>query len=221
MALRYSVLSDCSLLGSSVCGVLQEYWSGVPSFTPRDLPDSRIEPTSADLPDSGIKSTSLVSPALAGRFSVFVFVFNYWQPLGNLILVKNPPASAGHRRDTGSVLGSERFLGGWHGNLSPGFLPGDSHEERRSRGLQSIKTELKWLNAHIYEDIITFDEDFIFPFHSSDRFEILYVAIDDRSFTFFRSPRFCLLLVVVLPFLLLERGESLSCHSFCHNPVLS
>ena len=131
MALRYSVLSDCSLLGSSVCGVLQEYWSGVPSFTPRDLPDS------------GIKSTSLVSPALAGRFSVFVFVFNYWQPLGNLILVKNPPASAGHRRDTGSVLGSERFLGGWHGNLSPGFLPGDSHEERRSRGLQSIKTELK------------------------------------------------------------------------------
>ena len=82
----------------------------MPSFTPRDLPDSRIEPTSADLPDSGIKSTSLVSPALAGRFFVFVFVFNYWQPLGNLILVKNPPASAGHRRDTGSVLGQKDSL---------------------------------------------------------------------------------------------------------------
>ena len=147
-------------------------------------------------------------------FFVIVFVINSWQPLGNLILVKNPPANAGHRRDTGSILGSERFLGGWHGNLPPGFLPGESHEERRSRGLQSIKTELKWLNAHIYED-------FIFPFHSLDRFEILYVAIDARSFTFFRSPRFCLLLGVVLPFLLLERGESSSCHSFCCNPALS
>ena len=143
MVLRYSVLSDCSLLGYSVCGVLQEYWSGVPFFTPGDLPDPRIEPTSADLPDSGIKSTSLVSPALAGRFFVFVFVVNSWQALGNLILIKNPPANAGHRRDTGSILGSERFLGGWHGNLPPGFLPGESHEERRSRGLQSIKTELK------------------------------------------------------------------------------
>ena len=35
----------------------QEYWSGLPFPTPEDLPDS------------GIKSMSLVSPALAGRFS--------------------------------------------------------------------------------------------------------------------------------------------------------
>ena len=34
----------------------QEYWSGLPFFTPRDLPDP------------GIKHESLASPALAGRF---------------------------------------------------------------------------------------------------------------------------------------------------------
>ena len=34
----------------------QEYWSGLPFPTPRDLPDPGIEPT------------SLVSPALAGEF---------------------------------------------------------------------------------------------------------------------------------------------------------
>ena len=67
--------------------------------------------------------------------------------------------------------------------------------------------------------LITFEEDFIFPFHSLSRFEILCVAIDARSFTFFRSPRFCLLVVVLL-FILLERGESLSLNSFCHNPLL-
>ena len=34
----------------------QEYWSGLPFLSPRDLPDP------------GIKPTSLASPALAGRF---------------------------------------------------------------------------------------------------------------------------------------------------------
>ena len=32
------------------------------------------------------------------------------------LVVKNPPASAGDIRDTGSVLGSERTPGGGHGN---------------------------------------------------------------------------------------------------------
>ena len=32
-------------------------------------------------------------------------------------MVKNPSASAGDVRDTGSIPGSERFLGGGHGNL--------------------------------------------------------------------------------------------------------
>ena len=50
-------LMDCSLPGSSVCGILpQEYWSGLPL------------PPPGDLPHPGIDSVSLMSPALAGRF---------------------------------------------------------------------------------------------------------------------------------------------------------
>ena len=47
-------LMDCSLPGSSVHGILQaEYWSGLPSPSPGDLPDPEIK---------------LMSPALADRF---------------------------------------------------------------------------------------------------------------------------------------------------------
>ena len=47
---------DCSLSDFSVKFSREEYPSGLPFPTPRDLPDS------------GIKPTSLVSPALAGGF---------------------------------------------------------------------------------------------------------------------------------------------------------
>ena len=48
---------DCSLPGSSVCGIFkQEYWSGLPFSSPEDLQDP------------GIKPASLMSPALAGGF---------------------------------------------------------------------------------------------------------------------------------------------------------
>ena len=48
---------DCSLPGSlSMEFSKQEYWSGLPFPSPRDLPDP------------GIKPMSLASPALAGRF---------------------------------------------------------------------------------------------------------------------------------------------------------
>ena len=50
--------TDCGPPGSSVHGFpRQEYWSGLPC------------PPPGDLPNSGIEATSLVSPALAGRFS--------------------------------------------------------------------------------------------------------------------------------------------------------
>ena len=39
--------------------------------------------------------------------------------------VKNPPANAGDIRDTVSIPGLRRFLGGANGN--PGFLPGKSN----------------------------------------------------------------------------------------------
>ena len=47
---------DCNLPGSSVHGILQEYWGGLPCPPPEDLPNP------------GIKPASLKSPALAGRF---------------------------------------------------------------------------------------------------------------------------------------------------------
>ena len=48
---------DCSLLGSSVHGILQaRYWSGLLCSSPGDRSDPGMEPM------------SLLSPALAGRF---------------------------------------------------------------------------------------------------------------------------------------------------------
>ena len=47
---------DCSPPGSSVHGILQGYWSGLPCPPPGDLPDLAIKPE------------SLMSPALAGGF---------------------------------------------------------------------------------------------------------------------------------------------------------
>ena len=40
---------DCSLSGSSVHGVFQECWSGLPFPSPGDLPDPGIEPGSSTL----------------------------------------------------------------------------------------------------------------------------------------------------------------------------
>ena len=47
---------DCSLPGSSVRGILQEYWNGFPC------------PLPGALPDPGIESAYLRSLALAGKF---------------------------------------------------------------------------------------------------------------------------------------------------------
>ena len=43
-----------------------------------------------------------------------------------MLVVKNPPASAGDIRDSGSVQESGRASGGGHGNPLI-FLPGESH----------------------------------------------------------------------------------------------
>ena len=47
---------DCGPPGSSVYGILPEYWRGLPFPPPGDLPDPGIEPISP------------ASPALAGGF---------------------------------------------------------------------------------------------------------------------------------------------------------
>ena len=52
-----------------------------------------------------------------------------------MLVVKNPPANAGDIRDAGSVPGSERSLGGGHGNpLQYSCLDGESHGQRSLAG---------------------------------------------------------------------------------------
>ena len=46
-------------------------------------------------------------------------------------MVKNPLANAGAKKDADSIPGSGRSPGGGHGNQTPGFLPGESHKQRR------------------------------------------------------------------------------------------
>ena len=61
------------------------------------------------------------------------------------LVVKNPRANAGDLRDTGSIPGSGRSPGGGQGNslqipcrragqLTPVFLPGESHGQRSLAG---------------------------------------------------------------------------------------
>ena len=49
-------------------------------------------------------------------------------------MVKNPCASAGDIRDTGSIPGSGRSPGGQHGNPLQDSCPGESHRQRRLVG---------------------------------------------------------------------------------------
>ena len=50
------------------------------------------------------------------------------------LMVKNPPASAGDRRDASSIPGLGRSPGGGYGNPLLKFLPGESHGQRSLAG---------------------------------------------------------------------------------------
>ena len=69
---------DCSLLGSSICGIfLQEYWSGVPLPSPGDLPNPRVEPGSPALqtdPSPSEPPGKTLSESLYRRFSTIIFI---------------------------------------------------------------------------------------------------------------------------------------------------
>ena len=49
-------------------------------------------------------------------------------------MVKKPLNSAGHTGDAGSTPGSGSPPGGGNGDLTRGFLPGKSHEQRSLAG---------------------------------------------------------------------------------------
>ena len=99
--LRRSIVSDgfnpldCSPLGSSVLGFSrQECWSGLPSPTPRDLPNSGIEPTSPAL-----QVDSLPFEPFQGRWGSVIRKEEGWTSLKSL------PANSGN---TGSIPGLGR-----------------------------------------------------------------------------------------------------------------
>ena len=102
--LRRSIVSDafkpldCSPLGSSVLGFSrQEYWSGLPSPTPGDLPNSRIEPMSPGSP--ALQVDSLPVEPFRGRWGSVIRKEEGWTSLKSL------PANSGN---TGSIPGLER-----------------------------------------------------------------------------------------------------------------
>ena len=51
--------------------------------------------------------------------------------------VKNPPTNAGDTRYVGLIPGLGRSPVGWHGNSTPGFLPGESYRQRSLAGYSS------------------------------------------------------------------------------------
>ena len=55
---------DCSPPGSSVHGVLQEYWNGLPCPPPGDLPDPGIEPGSPALQEDSFPAEPEGKPAM-------------------------------------------------------------------------------------------------------------------------------------------------------------
>ena len=90
---------DCSLPGSSVMGFSrQEYWIVLPFPSPGDLPNQ-----GSNLGLLHCRQTLLPSEP-PGRSNQVVLV------------IKNPPASAGDIRDEGSIPGSGRCPGVGNGN---------------------------------------------------------------------------------------------------------
>ena len=64
---------DCSLLGFSVHGILQqEYWSGLPFTSPGDLPNTEIEPRAPALQADSPLSEPPGKPLLIVHFAIIV-----------------------------------------------------------------------------------------------------------------------------------------------------
>ena len=73
---------DCSLPGSSVVGFLrQEYWSGLPFPSPRDLPDSWTESMSPTLADRLLTTEPLEKPLVIREKQVRITRYYYTGPV--------------------------------------------------------------------------------------------------------------------------------------------
>ena len=58
---------DCSLPDSSVHGIRQEYWNGLPFPSPGDLPNLRIKPRSLALQTGSLPIEGTVNPVPASH----------------------------------------------------------------------------------------------------------------------------------------------------------
>ena len=112
---RLCDLMDCSLLGSSVHGLLrQEYWNGLSC------------PLPGDLPNPGIKPASLMSPALAGRLFTSSAT---WEAQGLVSHVKNFGSCSTGRLSTVLLSHVQLFVTPWTvacQDLCPWNSPGKS-----------------------------------------------------------------------------------------------
>ena len=85
-------------------------------------------------------------------------MLHYTSNNGLVLMVKNPPANAGHTRDTGSIPGSGRSPGGGRGNpLQCSCLenPMDRGDGRATvHGVTKGQTRLEWLSTHPCTQII-------------------------------------------------------------------
>ena len=90
--------------------------------------------------------------SFCGLNLAFLFYFSVYHSV--VLVVKNPPASAGDVKDTGSVPGSGRSPGGGKGNP----LQYPCLESPTDRGawraivhrVAQSQTRLKWLSTHTY-----------------------------------------------------------------------
>ena len=96
----------------------QEYWSGLPRPSPRDLPDPGIEPGFPSLQADSILPEPPGKPRIYHNQMQIMIAIHQHTPGASLValVVKNSRASAGDTKDMGSVPGPGRSPGGGHGN---------------------------------------------------------------------------------------------------------
>ena len=87
----------------------QEYWSGLPCPSPRDLPDPGIEPESPALQSDYLPSEPPGKPLVHQNGEPFY----YFQMM---LVVKNLPTFLRNVREEGLTPGSGRSPGGGHSN---------------------------------------------------------------------------------------------------------
>ena len=81
-------------------------------------------------------------------------------------MIKNPPANAGDKRDSGLIPGLERSLAGGHGSpLQYSYL--ENLMDREPGGLQSIWWQrVRHDSTHTYTDIISSENNKTHKFNS-------------------------------------------------------